>query len=133
MQTHETWQVVVRSAGQRAKELAAYLFNTPDDPQVRAELVRVARIMRGEGAARALDELERLAARVEALLENGSIGSRAHAELDAAVERLVVLADRMSQPGESTAESQVEDSGVEDQSPQPSSPQVGNLVRPPFG
>jgi hypothetical protein len=70
---------------------------SPDDPQARAELVRLARIMRGEGAARALDEFEHLAARVEALAQGGPIGSRAAAELDAAVERLVVLADRTPQ------------------------------------
>jgi hypothetical protein len=33
MHTHETWQVLVRSAAQRACELAAYLVNTPDNPR----------------------------------------------------------------------------------------------------
>jgi hypothetical protein len=33
MHTHETWQVVVRSAASRVHELATYLVNAPDDPR----------------------------------------------------------------------------------------------------
>jgi hypothetical protein len=98
MQAHDTWPTAVRSAAEQAHDLVAYLLNGADDPGACAELARLADVIRAEAATQTLDELERVAESVAMIAQVGVIDSHTAAELDAAVERMLVLADWASPP-----------------------------------
>lgn len=98
MPSQETWLAAVRSAAQQAHQLVAYLLNGANDPGAVAELARLADVIRAEAARQTLDELERVAESVVTIAQVDLFDSHTAAELDAAMERLWVLAERAAPP-----------------------------------
>jgi hypothetical protein len=97
MQARPSWQVAVQRTARKSQQLVAYLFNGPDDPAAWAELARLTAAIRRAAARHGLDELERVAASVATIAAAGVIDGPTAAELDAAMDRLLVLTDRASQ------------------------------------
>lgn len=91
------WRVELLTSAHQAHCLASCLHDAPDDQASRMELDSIAQAIRVEAHKRVLPEIEYLACVVAGIVQGGSISLNLSMELEAAIDRLRVLAESIAE------------------------------------